>query len=265
MKARLLTLFSAFCAISSGQITIGTNATAIGASSIAIGVNAESGEHGISVGSVANASYSSIAIGGSAEGGHSIAIGRLAQSLDSSAISLGAGIAQGFGSFAVGYYNEDNNQQGTAQTESMSFHGRALGFRSISLGVYSFATNDLSVAIGYFSMSSGHNAVAIGGESDAIGDHSTALGAYTLAAAPRSAAVGAWNKPVKKGTTAAPDPIIATPTDPIFNVGNGEGFLRRNALTVYRDGDAHFAGTVRIKPSGDIGMGSFTEGMSYQP
>jgi len=82
-------------------------------------------------------------------------------------------------------------------------------------------------------------------------------------------AFGRYNPPQKRGNTGFPAVNVADPTDPVFVIGPGtlaNGNLPTprppNVLTIYRDGQVHLSGVVRVPRAGDIGMGSFNSGLN---
>jgi hypothetical protein len=72
------------------------------------------------------------------------------------------------------------------------------------------------------------------------------------------------------------DPVNWVPTDDLFVIGNGGEALTEgevttaanpsNAFVVHKNGNVRVAGdidtkgTIRVKPSGDLSMGAFTQG-----
>lgn len=212
----------------------------------------------------------------------------------------GEGASAGWYSFAQGY-NSTAEGNGFAFGDSAfageSYYGANLAFgagavasthwtvyeSSISIGDYSDASLG-SVSLGY-DASSNYQSLAVGAYSRALQSFSAAFGRSAQAIAPGSLALGfhayapsvggvglgLGNKALKKdGTIASFD--FAQSNDPILMVGNSaysaggiSDANRSNAVTVYRDGDMHVAGRVRVQPGGDIPMFSTVKpsGVSY--
>ena len=113
------------------------------------------------------------------------------------------------------------------------------------------------------SSSVGSGSAAFGRYSFASGDVSTALGNYTRAESFGSFVIGQYNVGgyfAGSGSTTGRNTWFDE--DPAFEIGNGhDGSLEvsglplyRNALTVYKNGNATFMGVVRVAPGGDIPM-----------
>lgn len=139
---------------------------------------------------------------------------------------------------------------------SVGLDSFALGSMSIGSGDFVSASNSAAAAFGTATVASGWSSLAGGYYSLATGDHSTALGYDLRAESYASFAVGRYN-------VGGSDPLGGDTSwfsgDPLFEVGIGDSNSNRaNAMTVYKNGNTEFAGTVRIQPSGDIGMGQFT-------
>ena len=60
------------------------------------------------------------------------------------------------------------------------------------------------------------------------------------------------------GTSVEPLLMLGNATNLSSMTGAANSPGRSNALTVFKDGDAHFTGAVRVPPRGDISMGSYT-------
>ncbi len=171
------------------------------------------------------------------------------------------GIAIGYDAYAAG----GSYQAGIAigGMSSAGIGGLALGDASDAL--------DYSVSVGTGSSAAGAGSTAVGPYPQAVGTRSVAAGYMALASSHGGVALGTGNKTKRKdGTT--PTPTATQPSDPVLMVGNaaqgwnGSDTTRSNALTVYRDGDAHLAGKLRVQPGGDIPMTGFTTvpaGVSY--
>lgn len=167
----------------------------------------------------------------------------------------GLSCATGAGySVAFGY------QSGTG---SQPYGGIAMGANCWSYGNWSLAMGSGSVAYDSYTIALGSgaaagtsststdaaNCVAIGPSSLATGTASVAIGHGAESKALQSVAVGPYPIARGNGTT-------WVPTDPVFTVANGQSNVARsNALVVLKNG------TVLIKASGDLSMGSFTAGI----
>ena len=158
-----------------------------------------------------------------ASGNYSIGLGDYALALGYSAISLGQwNLTDGYGSFAVG---EANTSSGIG-----------------------------SAAIGLGTTASGLLSTSFGNATTASGDHTTAFGGYTIAQGSHQVVIGRYNE--AQGSATSWDD-----SDDIFIIGNGtDSSNRSNALSVQKNGNAEFAGTVRVQPGGDISMGQYTSG-----
>ncbi|GGH43225.1 hypothetical protein IA57_11125 [Mangrovimonas yunxiaonensis] len=114
-------------------------------------------------------------------------------------------------------------------------YAAALGYQTTASGYSSFAS-------GVNTMATGTQATAMGAGTVASGNSSTALGIGTRAEAPNTTAIGLFN-------VGGGDPLQASTTDPLFEIGNGQyvdgiNDVRTNALTVLRNGNATLAGTL---------------------
>ena len=112
-------------------------------------------------------------------------------------------------------------------------HG-ATGRYSTALGYQTTASGYGSFASGINTIASQSQATAIGAATTASGVSSTAMGIGTRAEAPNSTAIGLYN-------IGGGDPLLASSTDPLFEIGNGNyvdgtNDNRTNALTVLRNG-----------------------------
>jgi trimeric autotransporter adhesin len=132
---------------------------------------------------------------------------------------------------------------------------------SAAFGFNAYA-GDYSVAVGSSTIASGTYSAAFGRSAQAIGPRSIAAGAFSYAPSFGGIALGFGNK-AKRKDNSTPS-ATAQANDPVLMVGNAPSnwnysdATRSNVLTVYRDGDAHFAGKVRVQPGGDISMGGYT-------
>ncbi len=221
-----------------------------------------------------NSGSGGIALGPASISGNSIAIGSQSGAYGSASIGIGSGygdnnnygaIAMAWGSIAIGTWSSSASGFGLA----IGSHANSSGDFSTSLGNYVSSIGYGSTSLGFYATSIGDASVALGLFSEAISNESFSIGANTQTRAFGSLALGRFNRGNKRkdGTTEVV-PSVSHLSDPALTLGNGTGTsasLRKNAFTVYRDGDAHFAGSVRMKPAGDISMGSFTAGPSRVP
>lgn len=109
-------------------------------------------------------------------------------------------------------------------------------------------SGDYTTALGIFTLASGSASTAMGSSTSASGFASTAMGFATEANAHSSLALGRYN--IGDG-----NPTSWIPTDPLFEIGNGtEWNNRKNALTVFKNGNMDVQGVVTCAPGGDIPM-----------
>jgi hypothetical protein len=218
----------------------------IGDYSFAFGSNAMAADYGFAFGDNAQAAATAFAFGPNSLAGYSgIAIGH-------DAIASGSGIAIGPWSYAA---------DGSLQ---LGGSGAATGYGAISLGE-SFATAPWAFSAVYCGAAYGYASIGIGVESWAEGDYSVSLGAGAYAKAWGGIALGFGNV-AKKRDGSAIAPSNPSSLDPIFEVARPDPALELypgergpyNALTIYRDGQAHFIGVVRVPGGGDIPMGTYT-------
>ncbi len=160
-------------------------------------------------------------------------------------VALGhSNLASYTGSVALGIRTQSRNFAST----SLGYNTQAIGEYSLAAGYESKATVQVATAIGaqnlasgFFSTAIGSNNIASGTSAVALGESNTAIGAGSFAAGSnlkvkgRSAFVAGWYN----DTADSPDPLFITPTDRLFQVGNGNGFLgtRTNAMTILRNGN----------------------------
>ena len=158
--------------------------------------------------------------------------------------------ASGYGSTAMGYYN--NTASGDGST-AMGSGNTATGYGSTAMGYYNTASGDGSTAMGYYN-------------NTASGAGSVAMGLYSTASSFGEVAVGAYNAPISGNAWSW------SPGDPAFQVGNGhwgvyesetqtdlngDGEIDQNwqvylpetystALTVYKSGDMTLQGNLTL-------------------
>jgi len=144
----------------------------------------------------------------------SIAMGYSPQAKGFGSISLGTlSIANGVGSVALG-----NGQAEEGYSIAIGYSSKAKKPNSIALGNYCYANGDYSLVAGGYSSANGISSISIGS-----GVISKAIG---------SIALGMHND-----TSDMPLPIDLSPTDRLFQVGNGTFSMTSNALTILRNGN----------------------------
>jgi hypothetical protein len=111
-------------------------------------------------------------------------------------------------------------------------NAKAVGFASTSIGFETNAQSNYSTAIGIFANTFQEYATSIGYFNDAKGMASTAMGAVNKTKALGSFVLGTYND-----TLDAPDPLAIAMSDRLFQIGNGYGATRSNAMTVLRNGN----------------------------
>jgi len=225
------------------------NKASVGRYSFAAGYNPVAGGTGsVAIGFLPTASGSTaIALGNStnAIGESSFATGGFTTASGIYATAFGHGtIASENSSTATGYIT---TASGTAST-AMGYNTAASGSASVAMGWYSIASNSVSTAMGFGTTASGFSSVATGENTTAIGDLSTAAGNATTARGYSSIAMGVGTKAksygsmslgVNNDSTDNPNPGLATASDRIFQIGNGDNIAntRSNAMTVLRNGN----------------------------
>lgn len=208
-----------------------TNVGATGYSSLAFGSYAKAtGTYSISLGALSAAKDAhSIAIGSNAlstnEGG--IAIGTEANALGEHASALGNKVeAMGDYSLALG-----TNVRALGNYDlAIGSMSEASGFHSFAIGTEVLSTNWFSTAMGRKTNAEGKNSFAIGFNSTAKGDYSNAIGYNLKSQAIYSTVIGMFN--VGYGISDA-----SVETNPLFEIGNGNGYKASNALTVLKNGN----------------------------
>lgn len=193
-------------------------------------------------------------------GAYSIATGFNAKASGPSSVAMGRGVvaagwygpcvAMGEGAVASG---------GAAGNVALGYYTTASGMvGSTALGANTTASNQYATALGHQNTASGLGALATGGYNLASGDYATSLGYSTTARSYGVTVIGRFN-----ALETSFNPTSWVDSDPLFIVGNGTGnplntipatVRNRNALTVYKNGNATFQGVVRVAPGGDIPM-----------
>jgi hypothetical protein len=117
-------------------------------------------------------------------------------------------------------------------TNSVAFgiSNLANGNASMASGFGSQASGLFSLAIGLTAVASGHTSVALGANVNALQEGSVAIGTGLISGAKRSVVLGSYNEPD------LPDPTLESPTDRVFQIGNGVENFRKNSVTILRDG-----------------------------
>ena len=178
--------------------------------------------------------------------------------------------------FRAGYVQTDNWDESNIgnysvaigkNTKASGDNSTAMGKFSIAAGTSSIAMGEFTEAVGFASTAMGHNTTAINSSSTAMGESSTASGAastsmghHTTSRAFASLTIGHYNDSI---ITSSSGGIV--PTDPVFIIGNGTGFLSRsNALTVLKNGNSGFsitnpAARLHVKNKG-ISGGTYNAG-----
>jgi len=188
-----------------------TTPLATGPSSLAIGDGASNvvgATHGVAIGTNASTLYdSSVAIGRDVSGGyHSVAIGYDAQAVSNMGVAIGRQSDAGYGSVGIGYTaNGSGNFSAalgykaiSAGVESVALgDARAGGTNSFSVCINNNATNygataSQSTAIGINAKATGPYAIAIGWGAQA-GNRSMTLGGYNSISGDNAVCVGTWN------------------------------------------------------------------------
>lgn len=156
--------------------------------------------------------------------------------------------------FASGFATHVSGANAMASGEMTS----ATGSNSAAFGDWTSATGNAAVTFGKNTSASATNAFALGEDTSATGNMSVAMGFGTTAQGYGQLVIGRYNE--IQGW-----PHWWEDNDNAFIIGNGASSSdRSNAFSVKKNGDTDIggnlevAGTVRVEPSGDIGMGQFT-------
>jgi len=117
-------------------------------------------------------------------------------------------------------------------TNSVAFgiSNLANGNASMASGFGSQASGLFSLAIGLTAVANGHTSVALGANVNALEEGSVAIGTGLISGAKRSVVLGSYNEPDLA------DPTLESPTDRVFQIGNGIENFRKNSITILRDG-----------------------------
>lgn len=272
--------------------SIGKSSIAKGNSSFAFGNQARASandSYALGTGAVASGSKS-FALGSVGTDSSGVATSPTIASGES-AFSLGLGsVASGQGSFTFGLGNTASGPFSMAigyKTTCDGWYSTSIGWGTKSSGVFStamgagtvvepagwcatatgiltkagnwasFATGDRSYASGHTSFATGFSTMASGQLSSTFGDRSTASGYASMAIGYNSTAqsyaslvLGRYNTLTGSGTT-------WYSYDPALVIGNGTSTsARSNALTVYKNGNADFAGRINANSYLNINRGT---------
>jgi hypothetical protein len=163
--------------------SVGTNSTALGYRSIAMGNYSQAmGFQAQSLG------LNSTAIGNNAisKSTNSFAFGDSAQATNFDSYAFGAGaVASGIGSYAFGSQGID-----TLTLQPTSSPTIAEGNYSFAIGLGSMAKGDISISMGNNTNAEGKNSIALGSSTITIGDYSTTMGHGSQASGNYSLALG---------------------------------------------------------------------------
>ncbi len=138
---------------------------------------------------------------------------------------------------AIGGYSSATAPSATA----IGGTANALGLSSTALSGGD-ATAPYTISIGRGTEATASGSVCIGEYSTASGQNSIALGYFTFAEASNAVAIGHYN-------IGGGNPSVWIPTDPLFEVGNGDPPNASNAFTILKNGDT------RIQHSDNAGAG----------
>jgi len=102
------------------------------------------------------------------------------------------------------------------------YNTKASGPLSLATGVSTTASGYASIAMGQNTTASGYNSTSFGINSIASGTTATTMGTNTIAKSDNSLVIGMWND---------------SSSNSLFEIGNGDNFARRNAMTVLTNGN----------------------------
>lgn len=109
-----------------------------------------------------------------------------------------------------------------------------VGDYSTAMGVRTIASGESSTAMGDYAIASEYASTAMGLNTIASGVASTAMGVGTTANSYFLFTIGSYND-----TTYSTDKHSWVPTDPLFEVGNGQEYEGNNALTILKNGTTY--------------------------
>jgi len=233
-------------AIGNSSIAKNDNAFAFGVNAIAQGVTSFSfGDHTQSIGSSsfaigyyskANGDYS-IAMGFNATSGYkSFAVGHNTTATGLKSVAIGSSnIASGETSIAIGHAAHSTENS----TVAIGRNSNAAGYHSMALGISDDSGAEVTSAYGMFSYALGKFAVA-------NGNYATAIGYRVKSDSYQGYAIGRWN-------VGGGDAYTWRDADPLFEIGNGSSAnSRKNALTVYKNGDINIGGKTTVTGSVEL-------------
>ncbi len=225
------------------SLNYGMYSKAKGKYSVALGfVNNALGAYSFAIGNNTNATgTTSTAMGNNtnATGTVSTAMGKNTTSTGVYSTAMGSyTVASGGNSIAMG---QNNIAQGDNST-AMGRRSDAVGFVSTATGEGTAALGDYSTSIGYETIAKGISSFATGSSTNANSINSTTMGRNTIAKGYASTVIGTYND-----SLLATNQTSATPTTPLFIVGNGDGnTTRSNAMVVYKSGNVDINGNLKI-------------------
>jgi hypothetical protein len=156
------------------------------------------------------------------------------------------------GAFRAGESQGGKWEESKIGTKSVAFGGNteATGDLSFAMGLVASASGLLSTAFGQNVVASGSNSVAIGLDVDATGPSSTAFGIGVMSKFRGQFTAGMYND-----TKDVQDPAVMTPTDIVFQIGNGTSINdRKSGLTMLRSGNLG-VGSTAVAPEFPLDVG----------
>ena len=184
----------------------------------------------------------------------SVAMGHSNLALNTGSVSMGIrNNSYGFAAASFGY----GTTAFTDYSFSAGYLSAATGYAGVAIGNQSIASGGFSAAMGSQAISSGTGSIALGDSALASGYTSFAAGSHVFAKATGAFTAGWYND-----NSDTPPQDSYTPTDRIFQIGNGNGFLqtRSNAVTVLRNGSTGI-GTVSPAASAILDISSNNRGV----
>jgi len=188
-------------------------------------------------------------------GSYSVAMGKNTQASGTASTALGnyalasgyASTAMGMNTIASGSYSTamgDGTHAGDGST-AMGSGTLASGDYSTAMGRSTEASGDYSAALGLETTASGNSSTAMGNSTTASGYISTAMGELTTASGYSSTAMGyntksesLYSVAIGRYNVGGGSPNSYVYTDPIFEIGIGDGVnSKKNALTVLKTGN----------------------------
>lgn len=200
-------------------------------------------------------------------GHYSAALGKYARAWATDSVAIGtnatsSGIGIGYyaisnGGIAIGAIADVSSVDDPIAIGSQSWTWADYG---LAIGPFAYSGSNYGVTIGYVASTSGDGdaAIAIGKHSEASGERSVSITHRGEALAHSSVVIGSVNE---RDPSQSIDTWVAT--DELFVIANGVEYNPSNALVIYKNADAKFAGNISvagdvvINPVGDIKMGDF--------